>query len=77
MTGYEFCGGYWWVFPVVMIICCIFFMRKCSARRFCGFSEYHGPEESAMNILNKRYAKGDIEKGEYEEKKKILDTFHK
>lgn len=74
MTGYEFCGGYWWILPVAMIMLCFFFMRKCHGRRFCGFSEYNDSEESAMDILNKRYAQGEINQAEYEEKKKDLET---
>ena len=45
--------------------------------RMCGFGEYLGPKESALEILNKRYAKGEIEQKEYEEKKSNLETLHK
>jgi putative membrane protein len=77
MTGYEFCGGFWWLFPAAMIIFCIFFMRRCGGRRLCGFREYNGHEESAMDILNKRYAKGEINQDEYEELKKGIETLYK
>jgi putative membrane protein len=77
MTGYEFCGGYWWIFPLVMFIFCFFFMRGCFGRRMCGFGEYFGPEESALDVLNKRYAKGEIDQREYEEKKRNLEALHK
>lgn len=73
MTGYEFFEGYWWIFPVVMIMLCFFFMRKCHSRRLCGFSKYNGSGESAMDILDKRYAQGEINQDEYEEKKKTLE----
>ncbi len=33
--------------------------------------------ESAMEILNKRYAKGEIDQREYEEKKSDLEKLHK
>lgn len=72
MTGYEFCAGYWWLFPVVMIFLCFFFMRRCGERRLCGFGNYYSAKESALDILNKRYAQGEIDQAEYQEKKKIL-----
>ena len=74
MTGYEFFASYWWIFPVVMFLLCFFFMRKCHSRRLCGFSEYDRSGASAMGILNKRYAQGEIDQDEYEEKKKSLET---
>jgi putative membrane protein len=66
MIGYEFWGGYWWIFPLVMIVLCFLFMR------ICGWSSGLGFGESAIDILNKRYAKGEIDKKEYEEKKREL-----
>ena len=73
MTGYEFCGGYWWIFPLVMIFFCFLFMRGCmGGRRMCGWSFGSGVGESAIGVLNKRYAKGEIDQKEYEEKKTTL-----
>jgi putative membrane protein len=69
MTGHEFCGGYWWIFPLAMFIFCFFFMRIRSGKRMCGWNAGYGFGESALDILNKRYAKGEIDKSEYEEKK--------
>ena len=77
MTGHEFCGGYWWIFPLVMIVFCFLFMRGCGSRRMCGFGEYFGVDESPLEILNKRYAKGEIDQKEYEEKKRNLEALHK
>jgi len=71
MTEYEFCGSFWWIFPLVMIFFCFSFMRRDCNRGMCGFGN-RGFRESAMDILNKRYAKGDIDQSEYEEKKREL-----
>ena len=62
---------YWWIFPLVMIIVCFLFMRGGG---MCGHSSHDEKDrsESARDILDKRYASGEIEKEEYEEKKKDL-----
>jgi len=72
MIGYEFWGGYWWIFPLVMIFFCFFFMRGGYRRGMCGWGSGSGVGESAIDVLNKRYAKGEIDKKEYEEKKSEL-----
>ena len=72
MTGYEFCGGYWWIFPLVMFFFCFLFMRRGSGRRMCGWGADSGFGESALDILNKRYANGEIDQKEYEERKNEL-----
>jgi len=74
MSGYEVCEGYWWIFPLVMIFLCFFFMRRCGANRWCGLRQYDSPKDSAMDILNKRYAEGGIDQVEYEEKRKRLEA---
>jgi putative membrane protein len=82
MGGYEgvWCGfGWWWIFPIVMIVLCIFMMRG----RMCSMmgwptsrsADGTGPiasSDSAGEILDKRYALGEISKEEYEEKKKDI-----
>ena len=70
MTGYEFCFSYWWIFPLVMVIFCFFFMKRGSGKMMCGFSANNDNKvESALEILNKRFAKGEIDQREYEEMK--------
>ncbi len=72
-TWEHWFAGCWWMFLIfifIMIVACMFAMRRCSCmsgwshpgerhRRFSG--------DSAEEILDKRYALGEIESKEYEE----------
>lgn len=85
MAGYEsFMKGFewWWLIPLVMIVLCFFMMRGRGALSMCGFGSRSATDksaivssDSAMEILDKRYALGEIDKREYEEKKKVMGQF--
>jgi uncharacterized membrane protein len=68
------CAGFWWVCPIfifIMIIVCFFMMRGCS-RMFNRRDRRDVADESALDILNARYVKGEIGREEYERMKREI-----
>jgi putative membrane protein len=62
---------WWWIIPIAMMVLCFIMMR---GRRGC-MTGWHRPRhttESAREILDKRYASGEISKEEYELKKRDI-----
>lgn len=79
MFGSEFfCCSFWWIFPIFMMALCFFMMRVRKGSNMCGFGSHRNgikkmsTSDSAFDILDKRYAQGDITKEEYEEKNEFL-----
>jgi len=79
MLGSEFYHfPYWWLFPLLMFILCFLVMRGRKGSMMCGFgsrgtnNQKISNSNSAMEILDKRYALGEINKEEYEEKRSDL-----
>jgi putative membrane protein len=75
--GEHFWWGGWWMFPmampvimVVVLIALYFLFGRRGFRPPC-WDKYPGGE-SALDILKKRYAKGEISKEEFERIKKDL-----
>lgn len=70
--GWQF----WWICPLMMLFMLIVFGGIFFfARRSAGDSPFHwgppwrAPSHAALQILNERFARGEIQKNEYEEKK--------
>ena len=62
---------WWWIIPMAMMILCFITMCGHRGRRMGWPRPGHIPE-SGREILDQRYARGEISKEEYEEKKRDL-----
>jgi putative membrane protein len=81
MYGYWGAGHVWggglfgwgWLFWIVILVAAVWIIvRVVSNRSYRG--ESGGGQESAMDILKKRYAKGEITKEQYDQMKKDLGS---
>ena len=70
--------SFWWIFPVLMMIFCFLMMRGRRSSMMCGLGS-HGIDnqktrvsDTAIDILSKRYASGEINNEEYKEKIRTL-----
>jgi putative membrane protein len=70
--GFGLLDGLWHLILLVLVVCFIIWLlrghRGGRWHRMNGMWQSH----SALTILNERYAKGEIGKEEYEERKKTL-----
>jgi len=70
---------FWWIIPIVMMALCLYMMGGKKDSHMCGFGSHKkdnhsiSASNSAMEILGKRYALGEMDGEEYEEKKKALN----
>jgi putative membrane protein len=74
MNGFEGHGwgmgmGWWWIIGIIVLIAIIWSITK-GLNRNNNVSQESG--KSALDILKERYALGEIDKKEFEERKKDL-----
>lgn len=65
--GGWFGMGLWWIVVVVLVVGVVVFMFPRA-----GDGKPSAPTESARDALDKRYARGEIGRDEYEQKKRDL-----
>ena len=71
MDGYGMMGGSYWILWLIFWILVIIGLALLIKYLWKGGEARRG-EESALEILKKKYARGEISKEEFEEKKKDL-----
>lgn len=79
MYGLQLCTfSIWWIVPIIMMALCFLMMRGRRGSMMCGFGprttdcQQTKASDSVKDILDRRYASGEIDEDEYEEKKRIL-----
>jgi uncharacterized membrane protein len=79
MWGDGFGWQFWWICPLMMLFMIVifatifFFVRRSSGDglHYWGPAWRH-PDHTALQILSERFARGEIKKDEYEEKKATI-----
>jgi putative membrane protein len=68
------CGFGWWGMMIfwILVIIGIIFLVKWLVEQGRTDKKTSGGEESALDILKRRYARGEIDKDEFEQKKRDL-----
>jgi putative membrane protein len=69
--------GFGWMFPMFLLFAIVACIVMFAFGRSWGGSGHHhlslnDPTTSALQILNERFAKGEIQKQEYEERKAVI-----
>ena len=70
MMGYGYGGGFMWLIVLVLVGVVIYFMLQVSKSKGSGGAIIETPSD----ILKKRYAKGEIDKEEFDRRKKDLES---
>ena len=64
--------GFMWIFPLIFLLLFFFFMKNIFSQNNHS-SNSESKHESPREILDKRLARGEISKEEYEEIKKTME----
>ncbi|MDA8328673.1 MAG: SHOCT domain-containing protein [Betaproteobacteria bacterium] len=75
MWTYGLWGGFpWmWVFPLFFFVVMLFFIFFRGGLPMCGGHDARERKESAREILDRRYARGEIGQEEYQQIKKEME----
>lgn len=63
-----------WIFPLIFLIVMLIFLFRRGGSPMCGSQNTQGKEESAREPLDRRYARGEITREEYQQIKKEFES---
>ncbi len=69
-NGMFFGGGFMWIFWILVIVVLLVVIKAVIGT---GLQDKNGGQESPLDILKKRYAKGEINEDEFERRRKDLE----
>jgi len=61
--------GWGWIIGLILLVLVIWLVVRATSQTSSSATQ---PEETALDVLKKRYARGEISKEEFEDKKKDL-----
>ena len=72
--GYGMMGGFGWLFMILFLVVIVGVL--IGLFRYLGSGYHMGPTQSrtALDILNERYARGEIDRDEYQQKRGDLGS---
>ncbi len=75
MWTYGPWGGFpWmWIFPLIFLVVMLLFLFRGPGWPMCGGRGMREREDSARELLDRRYARGEIKREEYLQMKKDLE----
>lgn len=68
MDGHGWSMGWGWIVGLVVLVAIVWIIVKTVGQTKTG----QGSQKSALDMLKERYAKGEIDKQEFDERKKDL-----
>jgi len=68
--GMWFGGGFMWLFWIALIVILVWIIKAATD---AGSQNKNNADESPLEILKKRYARGEIDEQEYERRRKELE----